>query len=200
MSKDPRQDLVDILRELNPSAKLDTLHAHAESLYLASIFGAIGDLPRARNAGSKKAKRELERAAEKAAQLVKDLSALPGDALRALEEGETLSEWHPLRLVDTLRAFAKAAQLAGASMPPTPLYRGNRHRVQPRQVARTACKIYRLLSGERGGRIHDPYGDKKVYGPLHEFVSAVFRALSITASADAQLKAILCPPRLLRKK
>ena len=193
------QQVVALLRTLNAATSTHVLRGMAQSLQLTARLGAIADLPRARDSGSNKARRELDAVIQMANKLAALLLGLHSEPLRAFEEVERDSDLHPLLLSKQLRVFALSASRAQTKLPDTPPHKGNRPKRQAHEVTRQAGTIYRRLTGKAFGRATkaDVYAHPS-YGPSKTFLTALFKALHMPASvsADSQLKMFLASSRI----
>lgn len=187
--------LVKVLRTLNATTPEEILEQRALGLQITAALGAVGDLPRARDAGGEKARRELDTVARKAADLARLMLNLHSDALRAFEKVEANGNLHPLNLKATLNGFVLATMRAIDEVVDALPHRGNRPRVQPRQVARQVREVYEDLTGRKAGRVTNAYRDGQTEGPFQEFLSNIFVLLNIEASADSQIKLLLSATR-----
>jgi hypothetical protein len=194
------QRVVDLLRGLNQAADEQVLRRMALSLQLTARFGAVADLPLARDSGSKAAQRELIELARLAEQFRTHIAGMHSTAHRAWEEVEPLDErppnrLHPLVLAYELLELREAALIACTRLSDTPPHKGNRQKRQAHEITRQACAIYTQLTGKTPGRVTDAYQEGPSPGPCEEFLAAIFKALSIPASADSQLRLFLASSR-----
>jgi hypothetical protein len=183
--------VVEILRGLNPNTADLELQGMAMSLLITAQLGAVADLPRARDIGSKKARRELITLANLSRKLIVHIHGMHSDGLRGFERVESRGELHPLMIADRLRELHDAAMRAQEGLSDTSTRFRNRPKRQAQEVTRMASKIYKRFTGEAFARATNAnrYAHPS-YGPSLKFLTDLFNALHISASPDGQLKTL----------
>lgn len=181
-------ELVTLMRTLKPSATEDELQGYAHAIQLGSALSSMNNLPRAQEKGGAHAKRELQAVSRQAAALAQAMFGLHSEALRAFESVETDGRLHPHMLMDTLVAFATAADRASGCAPQTTGKKGRPVDAHAMQVKDLALKIFKALTGRPARRATDPYNGGRTSGPAYEFLCKVFSILGIKASADRQMR------------
>ena len=161
----------------------DRVKVQAESLVLSAGFAAIKDIPAACVGGSAAVKRQLLKMVKLAVALNNHIESMHRDALAVIER---LDVQHPFYLSNDLRKLVRA--VAAAPIPEHPAPKGRRNKRQAAMVTAMAAAAYTDLTGKR---VTISTRGNKAGGAFVEFLGEAFKALDITASAEAQARSYL---------
>jgi hypothetical protein len=188
----PPQSLVTALERLPvlPAKSANTV-AWAERIAIAGIM-QIADLPRAREAGAARTRKEIEqfRRHARAVRALRDhILAMHQEALSALLEGAGADARHPLVLVDDLAKILvdlerqSTASTKSQSSIHSPSRSGLERKSNsgPMEVARMSARAFVSLTGKPATV---PTRDGSAYGPFLGLVTAAFLATDIAASPE----------------
>jgi len=177
------------------------MEAWATRLVLASIM-QVADLPRAKNAGSSAASRELVKFVKLAGarnEFRDHILSMHRESLSALEEFGG-SARHPLILADDLAKFevlfgqdiddlSAAAKKGLKALDGAPRLAPRKVRQEGHKaVAEMAARAFKALTGKGATRRSR---EGSAYGPFLDFLGDVFRALEMRGSVDHYARLVL---------
>ena len=173
-----------------------TIAMEAECLYMEAGHVALSDLPRAKKAGAKAARRELDELAKLSFKLGRHILSMHHDSLEAIRAQKGKAR-DPLLLVVELRELIDALASAEEAIPQTPASGDLHAKRRARDVTLYAASLFERLTGKQVTRntklvrvnahLHGP----KESGEFHQFLADAFRLLGIDAKAAGQIKLLL---------
>ncbi len=169
----------------------DAIRFEAEKLYLAAGFGSGNDLPRAKNAGSAMARRELHKLEKLALALATHIRGMHRDAFEAIDSargrGRSL-----LLLADDIVDLHKVVEQIQTIKETSG--RSLHSKGQAKFLTDSAAFSFRYLTGKEIKRASKSspinanlYGSREA-GEFHDFLAGLFKLLCIDASAAGQIK------------
>jgi hypothetical protein len=168
----------------------------AEGLYLAARLTFVNDLPRAKKAGEKVARRELTKLTKLTDALRNHILNMHRDALEAIEMHQGKAR-HPLVLEHELRELLAAIARAEKNIPKTPAKLDLHAKHQARETTKYAACMFERLTGKkikrspRTVRVNTHLCVAKEDGEFHQFLSEAFKLLCIDAKPAGQIKLML---------
>ena len=173
----------------NPKIGAKELDQIANAIQIGAGLGRIGEMPRARKASPKTAEAELVKYAKLCRALGVQIQSMSQTSLGHLKAhaGDAL---HPLQLFDHLSRAIENGRRAFHDLPeelPDDQLTGAPKKVSASRATRQAARAYQEITGSKPTRVTIA---GKAGGPYLEYLGQVFAALEITASPEAQARAM----------
>ncbi len=176
---DQRAKLTQAIERLPLSDSSRTLEPSVQALQWGCYFAKVNEIPRLQPSRKKNGQaKELRDFAKHALRLCKFIDTMHVDAQVAVSANER----HVEAVNGDLVAMIRRALIAAEVAPETAAVPSNR-RLAPLQIAQTCASIFQELTG-KPAKLHynDALGERT--GPYLRFVSDVFEAAGIEASAE----------------
>jgi len=176
---DQRTKLTQAIEKLPLSDSSRTLGPSVQELQWACYFAKVNEIPRLQPSRKKNGQaKELREFTKHALRLCKFIDTMHADAQRAISTDGR----HVEAVNEDLIAMIRRALVAAESAPETAAVPSNR-RLAPLQIAQTCASVFSDLTG-KPAKLHynDAIGERT--GPYLHFVSDVFEAAGIEASAE----------------
>lgn len=206
-----QEQLLQACQELNPQADEELLKSCAEFLHISSFSGGLKDQPNLQTKGGKRAKAQLLRLAGDLKKVRKHLDEMNIEARTALKNVQAgkaeakrqanVGKTYPARYWEVpdltkMEHFLEEYILLSCDtfdlFNDSPAPKGAPKKHQPKEVTKIIFHVFKVLTKKKATVIKTT-DTHKVYGPVYNFGTKIFKILHIGASFEAQADAVLYP-------